>query len=247
MLQVEINAKSFDSARILEGVNFCVSNCEIVAVVGPSGAGKTTLLNLIAGLDSNFTGEVKLHDTYRGGGAVDDIAYIFQEPRLLPWCTVLENVLLASKEQPANPIRALQMLSKVGLGDCGTRYPAQLSVGMQRRVALARAFFIHPRVLLMDEPFVSLDNLTAANLRTEFLALWRGFNAAVVLVTHDLNEALSLADRILFFSKSPARITLEYKVPKPRAMCGELVETCRHQLLEQNPRLLSGLSNLTEN
>ena len=216
-LQVEIREKRFAKAdgaalTVLREVSFRLESGDFAVLFGPSGCGKTTLLNIIAGLDPEFEGRVTLDGK---PPSARRIGYVFQEPRLLPWRTVLENVELVLPPG-ANRAAIPALLDRVGLAGFHDVYPAQLSIGMARRVAIARAFAIEPELLLMDEPFVSLDEPTAARMRRQLLELWRSRPTRVLFVTHHLREAVELADRILLLSAGPARLLAEIKVPLPR-------------------------------
>lgn len=178
------------------------------ALVGPSGCGKTTLLRLVAGLDQNYDGEIHLPAHGRLG-------MVFQEPRLLPWRTVAENLDLAVPEG-TDPGFVQGLLDQVGLADVQHQYPGQLSLGMSRRVALVRAFAIAPDLLLMDEPLVSLDTPAARKIRELMLQLWQGRPHTVLYVTHDMREAIALADRLVFLSPGPCRISAEVVIPIAR-------------------------------
>src|ERR687897_1267451 len=177
-----------------------------MALFGPSGCGKSTLLNLVAGLDSDFAGEVLLPEPAR-------IAYVFQEPRLLPWLTVEDNLALVLADDPQSDAKIAQWLGEMGLADVRAVFPTRLSLGMARRVALARAFIIQPTLLLMDEPFVSLDEPTADRLRRLLLDALRAHPATVLFVTHNLREAITLADRIALLTPAPARVQGIVDVP----------------------------------
>jgi ABC-type nitrate/sulfonate/bicarbonate transport system ATPase subunit len=177
-----------------------------VALFGPSGCGKTTLLNLVAGLDTDFEGEVSLPEPAR-------IGYVFQEPRLLPWLTVEDNLRLVLPEEPASEAKVGAWLAEMGLADVRAVFPTRLSLGMARRLALARAFIIQPTVLLMDEPFVSLDEPTADRLRRLLLETLSAHPATVLFVTHNLREAITLADRIALLAPAPTRVLRELEVP----------------------------------
>lgn len=178
----------------------------IVVLLGPSGLGKTTLLNMVAGLDRDYRGSVTF------SGARPRIAYAFQSPRLLPWRTVLENVVLPLRSGEESLARGRTMLAEVGLADAADAYPERLSLGQQRRVALARAFVIEPDVLLMDEPFVSLDEASAGKLRSLLRTLLVRRPATVLFVTHHSREAVELASRIVMLDGSPARIVRDVEV-----------------------------------
>ncbi len=241
MITVSIRTKFFsDPAKpVLEDLNFSVSGGEIVAIIGPSGAGKSTLLNLICGLDKKFTGDISVNST---AGKPARFGCMFQEPRLMPWLTVLDNVRLVAEDKTTGRQRALELLSAVGLADVVNRYPNQLSGGMQRRVALARAFLPEPDILLMDEPFVSIDHPSAAKLRQLLVELWESTRPTIVYVTHSVSEAIVVADRLLFLSIDPARLVLEeiINIPKPRHLEDNDVKQLQRDLLRQHPDLLTG-------
>jgi len=201
----------------LDDINLTVADGEFVCLLGPSGCGKTTLLNILAGLDHADSGKVEVVDP---SGGTPITSYVFQEPRLLPWQTVRANlrfVLDAPKE--AND-RIDYWLERVGLAGRGADYPKQLSIGQRQRVSVARALLIDPDVLFMDEPFSSLDELTATRMREELLGLWGELGCTVVFVTHNPMEATFLADRIAVMSPGPGRIVKQYTVadllPRPR-------------------------------
>ncbi|MCS0504236.1 ATP-binding cassette domain-containing protein [Ancylobacter sp. GSK1Z-4-2] len=179
---------------------------EFLVLLGASGLGKTTLLNIVAGLDTRFRGAVRF------GMPAPRIGYAFQSPRLLPWRTVLENVVLPLPSGPASLEAGRAMLEEVGLADLADAYPERLSLGQQRRVALARAFVIEPDVLLMDEPFVSLDEANATRLRELLRALLHRRAATVLFVTHDGNEAVALASRIVVLEGTPAQVARDVEV-----------------------------------
>lgn len=175
-----------------------------LVLLGASGLGKTTLLNIVAGLDEDYRGSVRFSP------GEPRIAYAFQNPRLLPWRTVTENVALPLGNDGRS--EALAMLEEVGLAEAAGAYPERLSLGQQRRVALARAFAVRPDVLLMDEPFVSLDEANAARLRELLRRLLVRHPATVLFVTHDSREAVELASRIVMLDGAPARIVRDIAV-----------------------------------
>jgi len=215
-LSINIKNKDFITAdkqtiNVIKNLNFQLSNNEFICIIGPSGCGKTSLLNIIAGLDKDFIGSVKLDSSE----ASYTSSYIFQNPRLLPWRTVLENIQLTSdKHNDTQKITLL--LDRLGLKDKLHSYPQHLSLGMQRRVALARGFYKESDVLLLDEPFVSLDPPTARNARELLVSLWHQQPRNVLFITHDLDEAIELADRLLFISESPSHIISEISIDIPR-------------------------------
>lgn len=210
---VHIRAKTFPAQAgaperaLYRDFRLDVADGSFVAVLGPSGLGKTTLLNMIAGLDRAFEGDIRF-----SGGAEPRIGYAFQNPRLLPWRTVLQNVLLPLDGTADAERRARSLLAEMGLGDAADVYPERLSVGMQRRAALARAFALEPDLLLMDEPFVSLDEANAEKLRELLAALVARRPTTVLFVTHDSREAHRLAHRVVTLAGPPARIVEDVAV-----------------------------------
>lgn len=233
-LSVHIQTKLYPNGTCaLQNLVFSARPGEFVAIVGPSGAGKTTLLKIVSGLDTAYEGQVNFE-------AQATVGFMFQEPRLMPWLTVAQNLALVDKT--AVGARLMASLERVGLKNCGDLFPRQLSGGMQRRVALLRAFMVAPQLLLMDEPFQSLDVPTADQLRAHLMELWQGNQPTVLFVTHNLAEALSLADRVLFFSEGPSHIVLEVPVdiPRPRGLDCPAVQSLAKQLLERHPDLLRG-------
>ena len=246
MLEVEINRKSYPDRGgqvhiALSGLSFRARRGELVCIVGPSGCGKSTLLNVVGGLDHDVDGGVTM------GGVIPEhsIGFMFQEPRLMPWLTVLDNVRLVAGRLADDRRRARELLTAMELGDVLHAYPGSLSGGMQRRVALARAFVIDPVLLLMDEPFVSLDAPTANRLRNMLITLWQRCNTTVLFVTHDLREALSLGDRVCFLSGAPGQLVLDLpiKLPRPRSADDPAVLALQNELLREHPELLAGLAS----
>jgi len=212
-LNVHIKQKSYRAARggrlhVLGELSIAVAHGEVAALVGPSGCGKTTLLRIIVGLDHDFEGSVRLPEHGRLG-------VVFQEPRLLPWRTVEENVRLAAPEASDATLGAL--FATLGLGEHRHHYPGELSLGLARRVALARAFAVEPELLVLDEPFVSLDAALATRLRAELVELVSRRPVTTVLVTHSIEEAIGLADRVFLLSGSPARVLADVPIERPRA------------------------------
>jgi NitT/TauT family transport system ATP-binding protein len=201
----------------LENIEFMVSEQEFVCIVGPSGCGKTTLLKIIAGLVKPNTGGV----TFTPDEASrQQTAMVFQDQGLFPWMTVVENVAFGLEMQKVQKgdrhARAEAVLNRVGLGGFVHSYPHQLSGGMRQRVAILRAFLSNPHILLMDEPFGSLDSQTRAVMQDELLRTWREHLRTVVYVTHDIEEAILLGDRILVMSGRPGRIIADLPVSLPR-------------------------------
>ena len=209
---------------VLDDVSLALRDNEIVALLGRSGCGKSTLLRIIAGLMPATAGRVKIAGQQVSGAAAQ-VAMVFQTFALFPWLTVLENVELGLEAQGLAPEerhkRALAAIDLIGLDGYESAYPKELSGGMRQRVGLARALVVHPRVLLMDEPFSALDVLTAETLRTDLLDLWcegRMPICSILMVTHNIEEAVLMSDRILVFSSNPGRVLAEIKVdlPQPR-------------------------------
>lgn len=201
--------RRFGERTVLDRLDLDLAPGSFTALLGRSGSGKTTLLRTLAGLDP------------APEGATVDVprptTVVFQEPRLLPWRTVRQNIALVT---PPDPAAAEALLATLGLAPYGDLYPPALSLGMARRAAIARAFAIQPAVLLLDEPFVSLDPAMAEQGRAVLAAAWSARRCAALLVTHDLAEAASLADRILLLSASPARVVREVVVPQDRRRQG---------------------------
>jgi len=202
----------------LEGIDLDVAEGEFLCLLGPSGCGKTTLLNILAGLDKADSGTVVVRSS---DGAEVVSGYMFQEPRLLPWLSVTDNLrFVIDGSGKATDDLIEHWLAKVGLNGRGKDYPRQLSIGQRQRAAVARALLIDPDVLFMDEPFSSLDELTASLMRELLLELWGELGCSVVFVTHNPMEATFLADRIAIMSPGPGRIVKTYQVgellPRPR-------------------------------
>jgi ABC-type nitrate/sulfonate/bicarbonate transport system ATPase subunit len=213
-LELRIDAKTFVSAEgtpveIVRGLNLRLEAGGFGAMIGPSGCGKTTILHIAAGLDPNFTGERRVPGARLG--------IVFQEPRLLPWRTVAENIRLVLPAHESLDDLA-DLIETLGLGSHLAHYPGELSLGLARRVAIARAFAVRPDFLLLDEPFVSLDEAVAARLREEVAVLTERHRMTTLLVTHDLRDAVQLADRLFFLSARPASIVSEIPLPPPRGM-----------------------------
>jgi sulfonate transport system ATP-binding protein len=211
-LAIENLSKTYaDGTEALRDMSLLTHSGEIVALLGGSGCGKTTLLRLTAGLDRPSAGAIAI-DGNRMSGTHPAISAVFQEPRLLPWRTVRQNLLLAQRTE--NPDLADDLLHRLDLAPFSGAFPATLSLGMARRVAIARAFAIAPELVLMDEPFVSLDPAMAASSRALLLNAWRARPTAALLVTHDRAEAALLADRILLLDQRPTQVLEEMIIPR---------------------------------
>lgn len=226
--------KSFDNGgepfTVFEGLNFEIMEGSFTSIMGPSGCGKSTLLNVIAGLIELDNGEIR-----RGGTPVEPGAffygYVFQEPRLLDWLTIGENIRFALRAQNVPPEdqsgRIYRYLELVGLEDKIDRYPQQLSGGMRQRVGIARALAVDPEILFMDEPFSSLDEFTAKELRKDLLKIWKKTGKTIVFVTHNSNEAVFLSDSILILDNNGELFDqVSVDVSRPRSIGDEaLIET----------------------
>ncbi|MFI7540237.1 ABC transporter ATP-binding protein [Actinoplanes sp. NPDC049599] len=211
------------TVEALRGIDLTVGEGEFVAVLGRSGCGKSTLLRLISGLIPVTAGEVQVSGD-RVTGPRRDIAMMFQKPALLPWRSVLDNVLLPVQifggRKAAHRDRAHELLAMTGLDGFEKRLPHELSGGMQQRVALCRSLIANPRVMLMDEPFSALDALTREELSRELQRVHMELGTTIVFVTHSIDEAVLLADRVVVLSPRPGRIReiLDVKIPRPRTL-----------------------------
>lgn len=212
-LQLANIARTFGELTVLNGVNLTIQAGEFIALVGRSGCGKSTLLRLLAGLDKANQGEILL-----GGEPLakvkQDVRLMFQDDRLLPWKNIIDNVGLGLKGQWQ--ARALQVLDEVGLADKANAWPAQLSGGQRQRVALARALIHQPRLLLLDEPLGALDALTRLEMQQLIERLWLTHGFTVVLVTHDVPEAIQLADRVIILEQGTVGFSQTIALPRPR-------------------------------
>lgn len=223
---------------VLAGLDLELPRGGFTAVVGPSGVGKSTLLRVIAGLARPAAGSVVLHTSPAADRRA--VALVFQDARLLPWRRVAGNVAFGLEglrlDAAARRARVAAALDLVGLAGQASRFPAQLSGGQRQRVGLARALAVRPDLLLMDEPFSALDAITRHLLQDELIRVWRESGASVLFVTHDLDEAAYLADRVLLLSGSPARVVRDMAVglrrPRARAGLGETVAALRAALAE---------------
>jgi NitT/TauT family transport system ATP-binding protein len=212
-------SKSFGDLEALRGINLAVERGEFIAVVGPSGCGKTTFLRIVAGLEHASSGDVLLDGrAVREPGT--DRGFVFQNDSLLPWRTVLANAIIgrevAGSIGPADRKRTMELLKLVGLEGFEHYHPRQLSGGMRQRVNLARALAIDPEILLMDEPFAALDAQTREIMQTELLRIWERGQKTVLFVTHQIDEAVFLSDRVLVFARRPGRVQAEIKISLPR-------------------------------
>ncbi len=231
-LDARIERKCYGARTVLGPLALSVERGEIVSLVGPSGCGKSTLLRIVAGLDRRYDGTVWL-DGARQHGPSPRIGILFQEPRLLPWLTVADNVGFAAGRHGGRDPRVAPRLAEVGLAAHAHTLPGALSGGMAQRAALARGLFTQPEWLLLDEPFSAVDAITRMRLQALLLALVERHRTGVLVVTHDLDEALYLSDRVLLLAAHPGRIEQEIRVtqPRPRARHDPLLAQLRAQLL----------------
>ena len=218
---------NFGPERIYDRLSFQVRRGEFICILGPSGCGKSTSLRIIGGLLDVNDGQVVV-DGRLPRDAWADIAFVFQSPRLVPWRTALDNVMLGSelrfgggKTKPRKE-HARELLALVGLADDAHKYPSMLSGGERQRVAIARALAVDPKIVLMDEPFSALDPNMRARMRSEMERIWLETGKTVVFVTHDIDEALQLADRTVVLSGKPTRVLdiIDLDTPRPRAATG---------------------------
>jgi ABC-type nitrate/sulfonate/bicarbonate transport system ATPase subunit len=207
----------------LQDIDLTVAEREFVAILGPSGCGKSTLLNMVAGFDQPTRGSVKVAGEEIAAPAPSR-GVVFQEPALFPWLSVMDNVVFGPKTlgQPAASYRAhaAQIIEQIGLSGFEASYPAELSGGMRQRVGIARVLILEPKVLLMDEPFGSLDAQTRTLMQELLLALWERHQQTVLFVTHDIEEAVLLADRVCVMTARPGRIkkSIAVRMPRPRSI-----------------------------
>ncbi len=204
--------KTFDSGTVaLDGLSLAVAEGEFVSLLGPSGCGKSTALRLIAGLSAPSAGAVE----WPGGGG--QIGFVFQEPTLMPWADVAANVRLPLRLAHADPAKAraatMQALAHVGLADFAQSYPRELSGGMKMRTSIARALVTEPQLLLMDEPFAALDEITRFKLNNDLLALWQALRRTVIFVTHSVFESVYLSQRIVVMTPRPGRVFADIAIP----------------------------------
>jgi NitT/TauT family transport system ATP-binding protein len=220
VIHTEDLAVSFDGeVPIFEGLNVAVQRGEFVTIVGVSGAGKSTLLRVIADLIPRFRGTVSV-DTPQDSSSCRPIAMVFQAPNLMPWRRVADNITLGLEGIDVSPElkreRVELTLKLVGLDGYADRWPYQLSGGQRQRIGIARALAVDPNILLMDEPFGALDAITRTGLQDELLQIWKETGKSVLFVTHDIEEAVYLGDRVLLLGNKPARIVEEFTVDIPR-------------------------------
>jgi NitT/TauT family transport system ATP-binding protein len=231
---------AFGPTRALDGVDLTVEPGTFVTLFGPSGCGKSTLLRMVAGLLRPDRGTVLIHgDQPERACAAKEVGFVPQAPALLPWRSVLDNVRLprqVNRRAPASRLDPMDILQRVGLGDVAHLLPAALSGGMAQRVAIARALAVGPSVLLMDEPFAALDELTRESLRQVLLDLWEADRKTVLFVTHNPTEAVVLSDRVAVLSPRPGRVVRVIPVDLPRPRAPEIERTGPGVALENEVR-----------
>ena len=241
MLDININSKKYQENKIIDNFKLEIEKSEFISIIGPSGCGKTSLLNIISNIDSEYLGSV-LFDKENISNI--NIGVMFQDSRIIPWLSVLENIMLVSISKGKKEI--INALCEVGLKGYINSYAKELSGGMQRRVALVRAFINKPDVLLLDEPFISLDYPTAQSLRSDFMKFYNKYKPTVVLVTHDLKEAITLSKRIIFLDSKPMKIILDFENKNDFSsnLDSLEIEVIKENILIKYPKILSG--NLSE-
>ncbi len=242
-LSIQHLSKTYaDGTEALRDVQVQANDGEIVAILGGSGCGKTTLLRLVAGLDEASGGTVlvdgaSIHGTQAG------ISAVFQEPRLLPWLTAGQNIGFGGQKltQAERDARVTALLDRIGLDGYADRWPRDLSGGQQQRVAIARALIGHPGILLLDEPFSALDPFTRASLHDLVLVLWRELRPTILMVTHDVEEAVVLADRIVVMRPRPGRVheTMAVDLPRPRDRLAPAFDLMKRRVMRAIDRSLS--------
>ncbi|WP_217987780.1 ABC transporter ATP-binding protein [Halomonas salipaludis] len=220
--------KRFGQITALENFGVDIRKGEFITVIGPSGCGKSTLFNIVAGLESPDEGRISHHGKpVAAGDLLGQVAFMPQQDLLLPWRTVLDNAILAIELEgtPRSEARrmAMDMLPEFGLTGFERHYPQQLSGGMRQRVALMRTFLFKRELMLLDEPFGALDSLTRSMMQRWLLEIWRHHERTVLFITHDIDEAIFLGDRVLVMSARPGRIKLEQHIGLPRPRLGEVV------------------------
>jgi NitT/TauT family transport system ATP-binding protein len=217
----------------LASTDLAVEDNDFIAILGPSGCGKSTLLRIVAGLEKPTTGRVLL-DGEPVGGPGPDRGMVFQSYTLFPWLTVEQNILFGSRSTPE---KAQSLIAKVGLRGFARHYPKMLSGGMQQRTALARALANDPKILLLDEPFGALDNQTRALMQELLLGIWEADRKTVLFVTHDIDEAIFMANRVAVLSARPGRIKADVKIDLPHP---------RHYTMKTTPEFSAYKARLTE-
>ncbi len=214
---VKVFGNAAHELRVLDKISFDVEEASLTTIVGPSGCGKSTILNLIAGIEAVTSGTVEISSSTGGS----DLGYVFQNPRLLPWQSVRDNLMFVCPKnvnETTHKQRVQHYLDMVGLKHVKHKYPYQLSGGMQQRIGLARALCVEPSVLLMDEPFSHLDEITAETMRSELLRIWQKTHRTILFVTHDIQEAVQLGDRLIILNHARITADIAIDLPRPRQL-----------------------------
>lgn len=234
LLQITDLSKNFGATEVLRNVNLQVADGEFVAILGPSGSGKSTLFQLIGGITTPTAGEILLNGKTISGEK-GHISYMPQQASLFPWRTVLQNVVLAQEVQAkADYKQAENSLERVGLAQFKEAYPIELSGGMKQRVAFIRALLSNQNLLCLDEPFSALDEFTRLDMQNWLLSVWEEHRRSVLFITHSIEEAIYLADRIVILSKRPAHIKEEITVPFARPRNQAMLATAEFTALKQH-------------
>jgi len=234
MLTINRLNRIFEGDNGVRNVSFSVEKGEIIGLLGKSGSGKSTILKAIAGLDQGYSGDILINGD-KIQGPHEEIGVVFQEPRLFPWLTVLENVQFGlNGNKKENTAAARKLLKEVGLEHAENLYVKQLSGGMAQRVAIARALVTNPGLLLLDEPFSALDAFTKMQLQDLVLKIWKSQQLTAVIVTHDIDEALYLCDRIIVLSGKPGQVEREFRIEeaRPRNRGSETLARMKAEILK---------------
>lgn len=206
MIKIKNISKSFDDLKVINDISFEIEKKEIVCILGPSGCGKSTLLNIIAGLNKDYLGTIENN--------VGKISYVFQEDRLLEWKTVYENIQFVNRNSEKKDI--LKLIKEIGLEDFENSYPRELSGGMRQRCSIARAFNFKAPLLIMDEPFKSLDYTLSLQMIKKLIKVWQERENSILIVTHNIDQALLLGNKLLVLSKKPTILLEEIKIYIPQ-------------------------------
>jgi len=242
-LSIDGMSKTYaDGTEALRDMHIRAQSGEIVAILGGSGCGKTTLLRLTAGLDQPSAGGIAINGQAIAG-THPAVSAVFQEPRLLPWLTVGRNIAFGGRRiaEPERQRRSADLLERIGLAGYAARWPKDLSGGQQQRVAIARALIGHPEILLLDEPFSALDSFTRASLHELLLLLWQELRPIILIVTHDVDEAVFLADRVVVMRPHPGRVheAMTIGLPRPRNKLTAEYDIMRRNVLRAIDRSLA--------
>lgn len=216
-LEIHVTEKRFADKVVLENTRLSIAPGEVVSLIGASGCGKSTLLRIVSSLEHDYIGTVQL-DGARLSGVTRDIGFIFQEPRLFPWLNVADNISFDIGKVGHDDTRVAQLLAEVGLTGFDKALPKQLSGGQAQRVAIARGLYTHPKVLLLDEPFSAVDAFTRIRLQDLLANIAKLHGITILLVTHDVDEAVFLSDRVVVIGNQPGTVVadIEIELPKPR-------------------------------